>query len=93
MGKIIQKARLENSADLAAMREGQLPRQDVRAVEVDLLVDTGAAMLDETRKGGLHLILAHQRLGHLERDAQGGRVDQRNGRPSRGVRAGAWLPG
>ncbi|HSY52420.1 MAG TPA: hypothetical protein VLC46_26700 [Thermoanaerobaculia bacterium] len=27
-----------------------------------------ASMLDETRKGGLHLILAHQRLGHLERD-------------------------
>lgn len=26
------------------------------------------AMLDETRKGGLHLIMAHQRLGHLEQD-------------------------
>jgi len=25
-------------------------------------------MLDETRKGGMHLVLAHQRLGHLERD-------------------------
>jgi hypothetical protein len=27
-----------------------------------------APMLDETRKGGVHLILAHQRLGHLQRD-------------------------
>ena len=58
MGKIIQKARLENSADLAAMREGQLPSQNVRAVEVELLVDTGAAMLCLTpaiiEKLGLH---------------------------------------
>jgi Helicase HerA, central domain/TraM recognition site of TraD and TraG len=29
-----------------------------------------AAMLDETRKGGVHLVLAHQRLGHLERDRE-----------------------
>lgn len=29
-----------------------------------------SAMLDETRKGGVHLILAHQRLGHLERDRE-----------------------
>ncbi len=28
------------------------------------------AMLDETRKGGIHLIMAHQRLGQLENDAQ-----------------------
>lgn len=29
-----------------------------------------ASMLDETRKGGIHLILAHQRLGHLEKDQE-----------------------
>ena len=29
-----------------------------------------APMLDETRKGGIHLVLAHQRLGHLERDKE-----------------------
>jgi hypothetical protein len=29
-----------------------------------------AAMLDETRKGGFHLILAHQRLGHLRDDEE-----------------------
>ena len=50
MGKIIQKARLENSADLAAMRDGRLPRGKVRSVEVELLVDTGAAMLCLTPK-------------------------------------------
>lgn len=29
-----------------------------------------ASMLDETRKGGVHLVLAHQRLGHIERDRE-----------------------
>ena len=29
-----------------------------------------AAMLDETRKGGVHLTLAHQRLGHLDKDQE-----------------------
>jgi predicted aspartyl protease len=45
MGKILQKARLDNSADLAAMRDGKLPAERVRSAEVELLVDTGAAML------------------------------------------------
>ena len=30
MGKIIQKARLENSADLATMRDGELRAEKVR---------------------------------------------------------------
>jgi hypothetical protein len=29
-----------------------------------------AAMLDETRKGGVHLVLAHQRLGQLAKDEE-----------------------
>jgi len=45
MGKIIQKARLSNSAQMAAVRAGKLARSRVRSLEVDFLVDTGAAML------------------------------------------------
>ncbi len=63
MGKIIQKARLQNSADLAAMRDGRLPQDKVRSVEVELLVDTGAAMLCLTPKliGKLALHKTHER--------------------------------
>ena len=45
MGKIIQKARLTNSADMMATRAGKLSTAKVRSVDVELLVDTGAAML------------------------------------------------
>ncbi len=45
MGKIIQKARLENSADMAAALAGKIKPGKVRAADVELLVDTGAAML------------------------------------------------
>lgn len=29
-----------------------------------------SSMLDQVRKGGLHLVLSHQRLGHLQRDPE-----------------------
>lgn len=45
MGKIIQKARLRNSGDLSVARSGKLPLHKVRALEVEFLVDTGAAMI------------------------------------------------
>ena len=45
MGKIIQKAHLQNSGDLAAVLAGRIKQAMVRAVEVELVVDTGAAML------------------------------------------------
>ena len=45
MGKIIQKAMLENSYDLGAEKEGALGKEKIRNLEVDFLVDTGAAML------------------------------------------------
>lgn len=45
MGKILQKARLQNSGDLSVARSGKLPLRKVRALEVEFLVDTGAAML------------------------------------------------
>ena len=58
MGKIIQKALLQNSADLAAVRDGRMKKDKVHSVEVELLVDTGAAMLCLTpgviEKLGLH---------------------------------------
>ncbi|MBM3882779.1 MAG: aspartyl protease [Verrucomicrobia bacterium] len=45
VGKIIQKARLSNSAQMAAVRAGKLPRSRVRSLEVAFLVDTAAAMI------------------------------------------------
>ena len=45
MGKIIQQATLLNTGDVMAARSGALPKAKVRTVEVELLVDTGAAML------------------------------------------------
>jgi clan AA aspartic protease len=45
MGKIIQKAALQNSADLRGVREGYMKPSEVRETEVEFLVDTGAAML------------------------------------------------
>jgi predicted aspartyl protease len=45
LGKIIQKARLQNSADMAALTAGKIKPNKVRTAEVELLVDTGAAML------------------------------------------------
>ena len=58
VGKIIQRAHLENSADLVAARAGRLTREGVRSEMVELLVDTGAAMLCLTpkviEKLGLH---------------------------------------
>ena len=57
-GKIFQLARLQNSSDVTLAREGRLPKGKVRQIEVELLVDTGAAMLCLTpkviEKLGLH---------------------------------------
>jgi predicted aspartyl protease len=63
MGKIVQKARLQNSADMAAVLAGTIKAGKVRAADVELLVDTGAAMLCLTPKFieslGLHKL--HER--------------------------------
>jgi predicted aspartyl protease len=45
MGKILQKARLQNSGDLSVARSGKLPLRKVRSPDVEFRVDTGAAML------------------------------------------------
>ena len=45
MGKIIQKAKIQNTLDLGIAKTGQIPADQVREIEVELLVDTGAAML------------------------------------------------
>jgi len=63
MGKIIQQARLSNSAQMAAVRTGKLVRSRVRSLELEFLVDTGAAMLclppREIEALGLHKL--HER--------------------------------
>ena len=45
MGRILQKVMLSNAADLAKLRDGTLSAEQVRQTEVQMLVDTGAAML------------------------------------------------
>ncbi len=58
MGKIVQKANLLNLADLMAYREGYKSSEQIRRMDVNFLVDTGAAMLcmpiDLIEKLGLH---------------------------------------
>jgi predicted aspartyl protease len=49
-GKIIQKARLLNTVDAGEALVGKRPARKVRQVEVELLVDPGAAMLCLTPK-------------------------------------------
>ncbi len=45
MGKIIQKAILENTIDIGAAEEGLIPKEKIRKLEIEFLVDTGAAMI------------------------------------------------
>ncbi len=45
MGKIIQKAIIENTGDLMAYNEGYVTKDKIRKMEIDFLVDTGAAMI------------------------------------------------
>jgi predicted aspartyl protease len=45
MGRILQIVTLTNAGDLSKYRDGTLPEEQVRHTEVEMLVDTGAAML------------------------------------------------
>jgi predicted aspartyl protease len=45
MGKILQKATLQNVIDLGAVQRGYIKPSEVRSVEVEFTVDTGAAMI------------------------------------------------
>ncbi|MCS7210545.1 MAG: retropepsin-like aspartic protease [Chloroherpetonaceae bacterium] len=45
MGRVKQTAFLQNSADLVQAQEGKLPIEKVRSLEVEFVVDTGAAYI------------------------------------------------
>jgi hypothetical protein len=45
MGKIMQKAIIENTYDIGAVKEGYISEDKIRRMEVEFLVDTGAAMV------------------------------------------------
>jgi len=45
MGKIMTRMKLSNSADLENVRRGLMKPEEVRSVELEALVDTGATML------------------------------------------------
>ncbi len=60
MGRIVQKAKLQNVGDLCGVQEGYLKPSEIREAEVEFLVDTGAAMLslppDRVKALGLYVI-------------------------------------
>lgn len=45
MGRIVQKAKLQNTIDVSNAESGYIQTDQIRALEVEFLVDTGAAML------------------------------------------------
>ena len=45
MGKIVQKAKIQNTSDLCAVKSGYIQADQVREIDVEFIVDTGAAML------------------------------------------------
>ena len=45
MGKIMQKATLQNAGDLDAVQRDYIHPSEVHEVEIDFIVDTGAAMI------------------------------------------------
>ena len=45
MGRTLQKAKIINTFDLLSFQKGLIKQEEVREVELEFLVDTGAAML------------------------------------------------
>ena len=45
MGKILQKALLQNAITYGAVKEGYIDVSKIKEIEVEFLVDTGAAMV------------------------------------------------
>jgi len=60
MGRVMVKAKLTNYDDIARHRAGEIPSEQIRGVEKDGLVDTGATMLvlpeDVTQQLGLSIV-------------------------------------
>jgi predicted aspartyl protease len=93
MGKVWQKTIFRNSDDLALTRRGHLTADQVRSVEADGVVDTGAAMVvlnqEIVDKLGLqkvaemtvryadHRTAKRDVVGHLEIEIQGRRSTYR----------------
>jgi len=57
VGKIVEKVMVKNLFDIAAYSKGMIKEDEIRTVEVEAIVDTGAAFLclppDEIEKLGL----------------------------------------
>jgi len=48
MGKVMQKIKITNSADVVLAQGGHIPQEQVRSIEIDALIDTGATSSDAT---------------------------------------------
>lgn len=75
MGRIFQKAKVVSSADLVLAKAGQLRADQIRELDVNFLVDTGATMIclptDMIRRLGLY------QRGETEVDTGDGPKDKR----------------
>lgn len=45
MGRIVTNIKVENAVDSSRAQQGHIPAEDVRMIEVEALVDTGASLL------------------------------------------------
>jgi predicted aspartyl protease len=61
MGKIMQKATVENLFDVECFERGTLQEMEIRKLELEFLVDTGAAMLCLPTSAITHLGLTKRR--------------------------------
>lgn len=61
MGRVTAQLKLENAIDVWLAEQGQLPPDQIRTVEVDGLVDTGATMLVIPKKIADELGVPEQR--------------------------------
>lgn len=61
MGEVVAKIRLTNMRDLLAFEEGRIEAKEIRRVELNALVDTGAMMLMLPQDEVAHLGLRERR--------------------------------
>ena len=65
MGRIIEKVIVKNFVDISKVAEGTLKESDIRTVEVEAIVDTGAAYLSLPPRVIADLGLLYTRTRHI----------------------------
>jgi predicted aspartyl protease len=85
MGKVVSKVKLTNYDDLVLLRRGIKSQEEVRQIEIDALIDTGATMLslpqDLVEKLGL-FVPDKVLVGQIPLEEMDLVVDPKNGKVS-----------